>query len=65
MDMDYNSQIVAAKFAVSYLERAIWDIGKHADNLPTDDYKTQVIATQRLYETYLKKLQEWLDSEEK
>ena len=63
MDMELNLQVVAAKFAISYLERAIWDIGKHADNLPTDDYKTRVIETKRLYEAYLKKLEEWLDSE--
>lgn len=63
--MEIGLQIVAAKFAVSYLERAIWDIDKHADNLPTDDYKTRVIETKRLYETYLEQLKEWLDSQGK
>jgi hypothetical protein len=65
MDMDYSLQIVAATYAVFYLEKAISDIDRHIDNLPSDDYKAQVIATKRLYGGRLKKLEEWLDSQEK
>ena len=65
MDLDYNLQIVAATYAVFYLEKAICDIDKYIDNLPSEDYKAQVIATERLYSGYLKKLKEWLDSQEK
>ena len=65
MDLDYNLQIVAATYAVLYLEKAIYDIDKYIDNLPSDDYKAQVIATKRLYGGHLKKLKEWLDSREK
>lgn len=65
MDLDYNSQIITATYAVSYLEKAICGIDKYIDILPTDDYKAQVIATKRLYGEYLKKLKEWLDSQEK
>lgn len=65
MDLDYNLQIVAATYAVFYLEKAICDIDKYIDNLPSEDYKAQVIATERLYSGHLKKLKEWLDSQEK
>lgn len=65
MDMDYSLQIVAATYAVFYLEKAISDIDRHIYNLPSDDYKAQVIATKRLYGGRLKKLEEWLDSQEK
>ncbi|MBF1048135.1 MAG: hypothetical protein HXL22_01925 [Peptostreptococcus sp.] len=65
MDMDYNLQIVAAKYAVLYLEEKIYSIDKYIDNSPTDDYKAQLIATKRLYGGHLKKLKEWLDSQEK
>ena len=63
--MDYSLQIVAATYAVFYLGKAICDIDKYIDNLPSEDYKAQVIATERLYSGYLKKLKEWLDSQEK
>ena len=63
--MDYGLQIVAATYAVFYLEKAICDIDKYIDNLPSDDYKAQVIAIKRLYGGRLKKLEEWLDSQEK
>ena len=65
MDLDYNSQIVAATYTVLYLEEAICGIDKYIDILPNDDYKAQVIATKRLYSGRLKKLEEWLDSQEK
>ena len=39
MDMDYSLQIVAATYAVFYLEKAISDIDRHIDNLPSDDEK--------------------------
>lgn len=65
MDMDYNLQIVAAKYAVLYLEEKIYSIDKYIDNSPTDDYKSQLIATKRLYGGHLKKLKEWLDSQGK
>lgn len=65
MDMEINLQIVAAKYAVLYLEKAIYDIDKYIDNLPSDDYKAQVIATERLYSGHLKKLKEWLESQRK
>ena len=39
MDLDYNLQIVAATYAVLYLEKAICDIDKYIDNLPSEDYK--------------------------
>lgn len=65
MDLDYNLQIITATYAVSYLEKAICGIDKYIDILPTDDYKAQVIATKRLYGEYLKKLKEWIDSQEK
>lgn len=65
MDLDYKLQVAAAKYAVLYLEEAIYNIDKYIDNLPTDDYKAQVIATQRLYDEHLKKLKEWLNSQEK
>nr|DAN04236.1 MAG TPA: hypothetical protein [Caudoviricetes sp.] len=65
MDLDYNLQIVAATYAVSYLEEAICGIDKYIDISPTDDYKAQLIATKRLYSGYLKKLKEWFDSQEK
>ena len=65
MDLGYNLQIVAATYAVLYLEKAICDIDKYIDNLPSEDYKAQVIATERLYSGHLKKLKEWLDSQEK
>lgn len=65
MDLDYSLQIAATKYAVLYLEKSICDIDKYIDNLPTDDYKAQVIATKRLYGGHLKKLKEWLDSQEK
>lgn len=45
MDLDYNLQIIAATYTVSYLEEAICGIDKYIDILPTDDYKAQVIAT--------------------
>ena len=64
MDMDYNLQIVAAKYSVLYLEEAICGIDKYIDISPTDDYEAQLIATKRLYSGYLKKLKEWLDNEE-
>ena len=63
--MDYNLQIVAAKYAVLYLEEKIYSIDKYIDNSPTDDYKSQLIATKRLYGGHLKKLKEWLDSQGK
>lgn len=65
MDMDYSLQIVAAKYAVPYLEEKIYSIDKYIDNSPTDDYKAQVIATKRLYGRHLKKLKEWLESQGK
>lgn len=65
MDLGYNLQIIAATYAVFYLEKAICDIDRYIDNSPSDDYKAQVIATKRLYSGYLKKLEEWLDSQEK
>ena len=65
MDLDYNLQIITATYAVSYLEEAICSIDKYIDISPTDDYKAQLIATKRLYGGYLKKLKEWLDSQEK
>lgn len=65
MDMEISLQIVAAKYAVPYLEKAIYDIDKYIDISPTDDYKSQLIATKRLYGGHLKKLKEWLDSQEK
>lgn len=65
MDLDYNLQIAATKYAVLYLEKAICDIDKYIDNLPSDDYKAQVIAIERLYSGHLKKLKEWLDSQGK
>ena len=54
--MDYSLQIVAATYAVFYLEKAICDIDRYIDNSPSDDYKAQVIATKRLYSGRLKKL---------
>ena len=63
--MDYSLQIVAATYAVFYLEKAISDIDKYIDILPNDDYKAQVIATKRLYGRHLKKLKEWLESQGK
>ena len=65
MDLDCNLQIVAATYTVLYLEEAICGIDKYIDILPNDDYKAQVIATKRLYGGRLKKLEEWLDSQEK
>ena len=65
MDMDYSLQIVAATYAVFYLEKAICDIDRYIDNSPSDDYKAQVIATKRLYGRHLKKLKEWLESQGK
>ena len=65
MDLDYNLQIIAATYAVFYLETEIRSIDKYIDDSPTDDYKAQLIATKRLYGGYLKKLKEWLDSQEK
>lgn len=62
MDLDYNLQIVAATYAVLYLEKAICDIDKHINDSPTDEYKLQLIATKGLYNMHLKKLKEWLDS---
>lgn len=65
MDLGYNLQIVAATYAVFYLEVEICSIDKYIDNSPSDDYKAQVIATKRLYAGRLKQLEEWLDSQEK
>ena len=65
MDLDNNSQIITATYAVSYLEEAICGIDKYIDISPTDDYKTQLIATKKLYSEHLKKLKEWLDSQGK
>lgn len=65
MDLDYNLQIVAATYAVFYLEAEIYSIDKYINDSPTDEYKAQVIATERLYSGHLKKLKEWLDSQEK
>lgn len=65
MDLDYNLQIIAATYAVFYLETEIRSIDKYIDDSPTDDYKAQLIATKRLYDRHLKKLKEWLDSQEK
>ena len=65
MDMDYSLQIVAAKYAVLYLEEKIYSIDKYIDNSPTDDYKAQLIVTKRLYGGHLKKLKEWLESQGK
>lgn len=65
MDLDYNLQIITATYAVSYFEEAICGIDEYIDISPTDDYKAQLIATKRLYGGYLKKLKEWLDSQEK
>ena len=65
MDLGYNLQIVAATYAVFYLEKAICDIDKYIDNSPSDDYRLQLIATKGLYNMHLKKLKEWLDSQEK
>ena len=65
MDLGYKLQIIAATYAVFYLEKAICDIDRYIDNSPSDDYKAQVIATKRLYSGHLKKLEEWLDSQEK
>lgn len=62
MDMDLSLQVVAAKFATSYLDKAIYDIDKRIDISPTDDYKAELIAIKRLYKVYLKELKEWLDS---
>lgn len=60
--MELSLQVVAARFAVAYLEEAICGIDKYIDSLPNDDYKAQVIATKRLYEECFKKLKQWLDS---
>lgn len=65
MDLDYNSQIIAATYTVLYLEEAICGIDKYIDILPNNDYKAQVIATKRLYGRHLKKLKEWLESQGK
>lgn len=65
MDLDYSLQISAIKYAVLYLEAEICSIDKYIDNSPTDDYKAQLIAIKRLYDRHLKKLKEWLDSQEK
>lgn len=65
MDLDNNLQIITATYAASYLKEAICGIDKYIDILPTDDYKAQLIATKRLYGGHLKKLKEWLDSQEK
>lgn len=65
VDLDYNLQIVAATYAVLYLEVEICSIDKHINDSPTDEYKLQLIAIKRLYGGHLKKLKEWLDSQEK
>ena len=65
MDMDYNLQIVAANYAVRYLEEEISNIDKYIGGSPTDDYKFQVISVKSLYNMYLEQLKEWLDSQEK
>lgn len=62
MDLGYNLQIIAATYAVLYLEEEICSIDKHINNSPTDEYKLQLIATKGLYNMHLKKLKEWLDS---
>lgn len=36
MDLDYNLQIVAATYAVFYLEKAICDIDRYIDNSPKE-----------------------------
>lgn len=45
MDLGYNLQIIAATYAVLYLEEEICSIDKHINNSPTDEYKLQLIAT--------------------
>ena len=62
MDLDYNLQIIAATYAVLYLEVEICSIDKHIDDSPTDEYKLQLIAAKGLYNMHLKKLKEWFDS---
>lgn len=62
MDLGYNLQIIAATYAVFYLESEICSIDKHINDSPTDDYRLQLIATKGLYNMHLKKLKEWLDS---
>ena len=65
MDLDYNLQIIAATYAVLYLEVEICSIDKHINDSQTDEYKLQLIAVKGLYNMHLKKLKEWLDSQEK
>ena len=62
MDLDYNLQIIAANYAVFYLEAEIYSIDKHINDSPTDEYKLQLIAAKGLYNMHLNKLKEWLDS---
>lgn len=62
MDLGYNLQIIAATYAVFYLEAEIYNIDKCINDSPTDDYKAQLIAVKGLYNMHLKKLKEWLES---
>ena len=62
MDLDYNLQIIAANYAVFYLEAEIYSIDKRINDSPTDEYKLQLIAAKGLYNMHLNKLKEWLDS---
>lgn len=65
MDLDYNLQVLAVKYAIYYLEEQIYSIDKNLENSPTYDYKLQLVSIKGLYKKHLAELKEWSEREEK